>query len=143
MKCAVCGAQATAFVTRIKNGKAIQVYLCGNCVRESEEMLFSRSRRRQENVGDAVCPKCGTRLSEFLHTGFLGCPDCYTAFGRVIDGMMPKIQGGVRHVPRVKAAEENARRLQVLKTELDKAEREMRYDDTDVIRKRLKDMGEI
>ena len=31
MKCAVCGAQATAFITQIKNGKAVQVYLCENC----------------------------------------------------------------------------------------------------------------
>ena len=79
MKCAVCGAQATAFITQIKNGKAVQVYLCENCTRRREEMLYDRSRKSQGQVKDAVCPECGTRLSEFLHTGFLGCPDCYSA----------------------------------------------------------------
>ena len=42
MKCAVCGAQATAFITQIQNGKAVQVYLCENCALRREEMLYER-----------------------------------------------------------------------------------------------------
>lgn len=143
MKCAVCGAQATAFITQIKNGKAVQVYLCENCARRREEMLYDRSRKSQGQVKDAVCPECGTRLSEFLHRGFLGCPDCYSAFGSAIAGMLPKIQGGTRHVPRSKTAGEKARLAETLKAELARAEREMRYDDAEAVRQRLKDMGAI
>lgn len=144
MKCAICGAPATSFITQNKNGKTVQTYLCDDCARRREEILYSRSRRQQERAKDAVCPKCGTRLSEFLRTGFLGCPDCYSAFGDTLAGLIPKIQGGSRHVPRAQsAADERARRVEALKVQLAKADREMRYDDARVLRQRLKDMGAL
>ena len=41
------------------------------------------------------CKSCGTRLSEFYNTSYLGCPDCYKYFRQEIIGAIGKIQGGV------------------------------------------------
>ena len=47
---------------------------------------------------DKVCPSCGTRLSDYYNTGYLGCPDCYKAFEKEILVSLKKIQGKTFHV---------------------------------------------
>ena len=44
---------------------------------------------------DKVCKKCGRRLSEYLETGYLGCPDCYLAFADEIELSLKSIQGRI------------------------------------------------
>lgn len=146
MKCMICGSPATIFITEMKNGKTTQKFLCENCARKIEENSYRQSRAQERNVKEAVCPKCKTRLSEFLKTGFLGCPDCYTAFGSTINSLMPKIQGNGRHVPRSKnskIATSKEEMIQMLKAEMEQASKEMRYDDAEKIFKQLQGLGEV
>lgn len=145
MKCMVCGAPATVFITETVNGKTCRKFLCGNCARKGEENAYRQSRAGY-GVKEAVCPNCKTRLSEFLKTGFLGCPDCYSAFGGAIADMLPKIQGKTRHIPRGHMGRVNDTRedkVRALKAELERADREMRYDDADKILRQLRSMGEV
>ena len=146
MKCMICGATATIFITEMKNGKTTQKFLCENCARKIEENPYRQSRAQERNIKEAVCPKCKTRLSEFLKTGFLGCPDCYTAFGSTMSSLVPKIQGRGAHIPRAKTAKTATSKeemIQELKAELEKASKEMRYDDADKIYKQLKSLGGV
>lgn len=142
MKCMMCGAPATTFISQTINGKTTQIALCEDCVKHQ---LYFRSAPRPA-VKEAICPNCKTRLSEFLKTHYVGCPDCYTAFASAIAAMLPQIQGGTHHVPRghmgnaVKTKEDTVREL---KREMQKASDEMRYDDAAKIYNKLKDMGEI
>ena len=43
---------------------------------------------------DKTCEFCGHTLSEYLETGFLGCPECYNAFGEQIRSDLYSLQGG-------------------------------------------------
>lgn len=142
MKCMMCGAPATTFISKTVNGKTTQIALCENCVRH--QLYFNSAPQR--TVKEAICPKCKTRLSEFLNTHYVGCPDCYTAFAGTISKMLPKIQGGTRHIPRghmgsVQQTKEDL--VRELKKEMKKASDEMRYDDAAKIFNKLKEMGEV
>ena len=66
MKCMICGAPATVFVTQTVNGRTRQQFLCDSCARQRENGLYIQSRQRQRQKQNTVCPKCGTRLDEFL-----------------------------------------------------------------------------
>ena len=46
---------------------------------------------------DKVCKSCGTRLSTYLETGYLGCPDCYRAFENEIAYSLKQIQGSTEN----------------------------------------------
>ncbi len=47
---------------------------------------------------DKECKFCGTKLSQYYNTGYLGCSDCYKEFEKEITASLKKIQGGVVHV---------------------------------------------
>ena len=53
--------------------------------------------RRNCDMYDKVCKKCGRRLSEYLGTGYLGCPDCYFYFADEIEASLKSIPGGTRN----------------------------------------------
>lgn len=147
MKCKVCGMPATAFVTTTINGKTTQQYLCESCYRQQEQDFYHQSRRAQKpKTKEIVCPKCQTRLSEFVKTGFLGCPDCYQAFGSAISSLLPKIQGSTTHVPRVHIGqvpqETKEEKLKRLRLALHKATKAMEYDEADKIFKQIKELDE-
>ncbi len=143
MKCMICGAPATVFVTQTVNGRTRQQFLCDSCARQRENGLYIQSRQRQRQKQNTVCPKCGTRLDEFLKTGFLGCPECYDAFSEQMQKILPKIQGKTRHVPRKHIVLSPAEQVADLKAQLDAATRERRYDEAEIIYRKLKEMGEI
>lgn len=44
------------------------------------------------------CSSCGTTLSSFYKSGYLGCPDCYREFESEITATLKDIQGGEYHV---------------------------------------------
>jgi len=39
---------------------------------------------------DKVCAFCGRRFSQYLETGYLGCPECYESFNKEIAAEMEK-----------------------------------------------------
>lgn len=47
---------------------------------------------------EKICKSCGYRLSEFYHTGMLGCPNCYIAFKAEVELALKKIQGKTFHM---------------------------------------------
>ena len=47
---------------------------------------------------EKLCPVCGSRLSDFYKTGYLGCPHCYEEFNNEITATLRKFQGGISHV---------------------------------------------
>lgn len=47
---------------------------------------------------DLVCPKCSTHESDFLETGYLGCPYCYKVFATSVVKYAQDIHGKREHV---------------------------------------------
>lgn len=44
-----------------------------------------------------VCPMCGMRFSDFLHSGKLGCARCYETFSSSLEPTIKRIHGNVLH----------------------------------------------
>ena len=94
MKCSKCGKQAVHFFSRKINGKSSVLFLCDDCFRAGAVFDFSTSAKPDKTKS---CRQCGTRLNEFLQTGYLGCSNCYVAFADEIQKILPQTQVGVKH----------------------------------------------
>ncbi|MEG2456331.1 MAG: hypothetical protein RSB08_00745, partial [Clostridia bacterium] len=83
--CDICGKRPAVYC--ILNGVMGEIYCCQQCLYE------------KQNVGvkgfvdflseDVVCPVCGTTLSEFENSSYVGCSDCYRIFRQEV---LSKIQ---------------------------------------------------
>ncbi|MBQ9104123.1 MAG: hypothetical protein IJY57_03440 [Clostridia bacterium] len=95
---------------------------------------------------DKKCKTCGTTLSTFYNTSYLGCPDCYKYFRSEIIGAIGKIQGGARHHgKRPKLSFEDRELLNDYKAyvaEKDRAGTEGRFSDMAKLNKIIADLGE-
>lgn len=49
---------------------------------------------------EKACPECGTTESDFLKTGRLGCPVCYSAFAGLVNRNFKEMQAGTVHTGR-------------------------------------------
>ena len=52
-----------------------------------------------------VCRKCGTTLDDFLHTGFVGCFECYKTFYPYLKDFAIDVHGRCVHTRKVPSKE--------------------------------------
>lgn len=99
--CQICKkALATIHLTDIHNNVKKEMHICEACAAEKGFNMQSAAslphllgmaagkksapqpagKTRVGGEDDIVCPKCGTRWSDFKNKGRLGCPDDYRAF---------------------------------------------------------------
>lgn len=109
--CDECGIRpAVYYTTTVINGVANERYLCEVCKKkhgfikpdipffDSLFEAFGMPVAERENVRrNDVCPTCGCSASNYLKTGFLGCPDCYKTFEKLILDSVGKIQKDTKH----------------------------------------------
>jgi len=92
----------------------------------------------------SVCPDCGMRFSDFLHSGKLGCHSCYSTFGSLLEPTVKRIHGNVRHNGKYPdgrqehIAKEN--KLKELKDKLAKAIEKQEYEDAAKYRDEIKEL---
>ena len=118
MLCEICKKnQATFFYKQTKNGITIEKHLCQSCAKaeglstnyglfdfdgiSSDDFfggLFGSFAAGQPKIVAAQkCEKCGTTLGELLHSGRVGCADCYSIFRKSLIPTITKIHGNVAH----------------------------------------------
>ena len=122
-KCEKCGQRSTAVkVVRILDGKTTTLYLCRECAAEATPLQHGfalqeiidkfleqilKNQVEQEAEGEAPegpelrCSSCGTTVDVYRKSFLLGCPQCYSAFGEMLDPQLRKLHGSARHVGRV------------------------------------------
>lgn len=154
--------KATVHIRQSINGTVTEYDLCDKCAAESEMIndgfgfdgLFggflngmgnTESVRRKE--GSGICPVCGLSFEEFINGGRLGCPDCYTAFGDRLKGVLKNIQGSTLHTGK---GSDEARRIKTeeapkelteeekLKNELEQAIKAENYEKAAEIRDEIR-----
>lgn len=126
MKCENCGKnEANVKYTQIINGEKKQMFLCEECSKklgvsdihfnmpisfnsfledffndsDMEEMSFLPTLGNASR--EIKCSKCGLTWDDFLHTGNLGCSNCYDEFASRIDPILRSLQGATSHVGRL------------------------------------------
>ncbi|MDR1255407.1 MAG: UvrB/UvrC motif-containing protein [Puniceicoccales bacterium] len=124
------------------------------------EAMFGNFQQNSVSNG-LICPSCGCTPTIFKETGRLGCEDCYKGLRPLIEKIVENSQKGVEHVgkrPAVCLRQENAdsagefpvsgsgtgrcdaRDLDSLKFELERAISEERYEDAAILRDEIKNI---
>ena len=79
-----------------------------------------------------------------MHSGFVGCSECYKEFAPIIMPVIRRMQGDVSHVGKVPLGVENSvsAEYERLKKELDKAIELEQYEQASIIRDRMRQLKE-
>lgn len=145
-------------VTHIKtniNGMIYEQHLCKECAEKegfenSFENPFSQlfdsffAEKPAIKRTSVNCPQCNTTFEEILSTGRIGCSKCYEVFEKELMPYISKLQGNVKHIGKVLEYSENPNRkideqseLETLKSKLDDAVKNERYEDAAVLRDKI------
>lgn len=111
---------ATVFLTKISGSEVSKVQLCDDCARKMEEAseaanliaflpqiltdIQGMDGRSIEDIlpGDPLeCEFCGTSYNDFQKMGFLGCRDCYRAFGEHLGRVILEFQEADEHAGKI------------------------------------------
>ncbi len=158
MKCQFCQQKATIHLTDIVNKKKHEVHLCDECAREHElipddkqevnvpAMLHflvaqSRDEKRKQSIDGEACPACGQKYAQFRAQGRLGCPAEYEVFRSALEPLLERIHRHLRHVGKVPRRYRQGlqeRERAELRTLLDAAVREERYEEAVALRDRIR-----
>ena len=149
MLCSECKIrEATVRVVTDINGIKRERYLCPVCAQKWKLTATEQSSGAFSSFGgygerDRICRSCGTRLSEFSRTGYVGCENCYREFEPYMSQVIARVQGDVRHRGKFpKSCENYALRAEYesLAEELKRAKDEDRFEDAMRIYDRMKEI---
>ncbi len=161
MLCESCGQNAaTVHVTNIVNSKKRETHLCDGCYKEKETSAF---KTQEVSIAEALgglvsikgeleeapsnCPKCGMSYEEFKSQARLGCSLDYEHFKPKLLGLLEKLHSGATShtgkIPRHRGARvERQKRIELLKTDLQKAVALEEYERAAEIRDEIKALSE-
>ncbi len=162
MKCTNCNKnEATVHSVKIINGVRTEEHLCPECAAKRRD-LFTSFRLNERFMSPAfriaqTCSRCGTSFGDFLNTGLFGCDDCYDVFSEMLDPVLTYVFSDGQESSRSigpspedleKPANNDENNKKSVKTEeetlrsdLEKAIKEERFEDAAVIRDRIKALG--
>ena len=157
MKCDKCNKQACYHSTLVVNGEVKSTHLCEDCAtkdgvfNKTYNSIFDEFRSITNFLGfddfeDKTCPNCKWTLSKFKHNGLLGCNQCYNVFEEEINDIIKRIQPSTENkfddiefkIDTSKHEISKHQQLLNLKSDLQKAIKEERYEDAGVINKEIK-----
>lgn len=143
MNCQNCKKNIATSLVSCKNGQGYSytIALCDEC------------RKHFGKINQAVlqCPRCGAELSDLISGNAQFCPECYSSFGEALSDYLIRIHGSAIHKgkrPRdsVRNTESETEKERVasnkmieeLKSDLDSAIHEERYEDAAHIRDEIR-----
>lgn len=109
---------ATVHLTKIINNKKIELHLCEECARKSQDMSFENpftinnfltglldsvqsSPIKVDYIKTTTCSKCGMSYGKFKQLGRLGCSECYKAFNEKLMPLVKSVHGSKQHTGKV------------------------------------------
>lgn len=113
MLCSRCGKNEAKITVEYATemGKVTE-YFCESCFEKRrspagenssapvEGAAFSAANAaaaRQETQRAARCPFCGNTMEDYLHSGLVGCAECYQVFAAELVPYIVRLQGGDEH----------------------------------------------
>lgn len=158
MKCEKCKINnATIHLTEIVNGEKTEIYLCKTCAEENNSHIFNFdsgfdnflqgflgqvSSSSQNQISGGVCENCKSTLSQIQRTGRLGCGQCYKTFREYLKKPLKEIHGSNTHTGKIPGRMgidiKNARLIDSLKEQLNRAVLEQNFEKAALIRDQIK-----
>ncbi|MBC2605761.1 UvrB/UvrC motif-containing protein [Pelagicoccus albus] len=118
-KCTHCHNPTTIHVTKVVDGEAVKMGVCGTCPKAKElkegkhwDLIGTEDGGKKPKLpkeGDRACSGCGLTPADFKEHGRLGCPKCYETFEAKIEPMLRKLHKGERHLGKVPGSTEQRR----------------------------------
>ncbi len=131
---------ATVFLTKISGSEVSKVQLCENCAGKMEEatkaanliaflpQILTDLEGMDDQLVDEVlsgelieCESCGTSYNDFQKMGFLGCRECYRAFGEPIGQVILEFQEAEEHLGKMPGKASRGARLRKKLIELERS----------------------
>lgn len=152
MKCDVCAAEATVFLTQIINGQMTTVNLCETCSQAkgvtnelgfglSDAFLGSGTSVPIVKPDVLTCPACGFTSAQFKKIGRMGCPVCYDTFRHGLESLLSSMHKGTTHIGKtpahIAAINITTTTLEDLRQSLGTAIAEERYEDAANLKKQI------
>lgn len=160
MLCDKCKTKEACYhSTLVVNGEIKSTHLCESCavkegVFKKRSSIFDEFRTFADFLGfdsydDKICPKCNWNLRQFKNSGLLGCDKCYETFEQEIEDIIRRVQPYTENkldsvefnVENKKKELTKEQKLINLKSDLQKAIKEERYEDASVINKEIKKLN--
>lgn len=169
MQCNLCNNEATVHLSQIVEGEVHKIDLCENCAKQKgvddpvgyslTDFLLGLGSEQQSQQGtqetkkssssshtEVRCPHCGFSQSDFKKSGRLGCPECYEAFGEILESGLKSMHKGSRHVGKVPEAYRQSRdlneKLKSLKERLDNAVAQEHFEEAAQLRDEINQLKE-
>lgn len=172
MNCEKCKQNpATVHVTHINNGEKVELHLCEECAKESNQLNFETpisfqnffqglldmsqggtSKIQQYNGHKRQmlqCPVCHMTYEEFRKTGKIQCAACYDTFGEQLDTVLKSLHGSNRHTGKLpKKAKEGLllkRAIDELRRQLNESIEQEEYEKAAELRDKIRilEKGEV
>ncbi len=164
MLCSNCNKnKATIHYKTVTNGVAREMHLCSECAAEMGigekyldlfgdglnfnsifNHLFANSNSTQSLATAKRCEGCGTDFTTFNSTGLLGCDKCYDVFSDAVETMLAKTQGATSHNGKITGTDKEKitkqNELRDLKSNLQKAILEEKYEEAAILRDKIKEI---
>lgn len=154
---------ANVHIIQIINGKKIESNLCEECAAKHNASVFTNENNFNiPNLLGSIfgnsyglhkipqlnavksCSNCGSSFADIIHTGKLGCSDCYHVFEDELEPSLRRLQGNSAHNGKIPArnGEKALIRKQVekLKLGLQEAIAAEQYEKAAEIRDQIKSM---
>ena len=110
MKCDQCNKPAVVHEVVLKNGVNKEVHLCEDHAAQQgmaaqvqqpinqllTQFVMAKSAKKVK-VNTPRCEACGMSFAKFRQTGVVGCPACYSAFGKSLEQLIRRAQNGATH----------------------------------------------
>src|SRR5882672_4919211 len=157
MLCCICKEkEAKVHLTQIVEDKMQKVDLCEECAKNkgvndpagfslADLLLGLGASQEIEQAGAGAtikCARCGFTQADFKKAGRLGCPECYTTFGDVLEGLLKTMHKGTRHVGKVPESLRQTRdlsdRVKSLEKKLGKAIENEDFEEAALLRDEIK-----
>ncbi len=151
-KCSLCGKEAVFFASKVAQGKVKEVPYCQKHAAEAglldpKGYAFFDDGTEAEAITESAgprCEACGWTFRNFEKSGRMGCPACYSLFGKGLKTLLNKLQAGAKHAGKIpeKAMEDGLLRDRIrrMETRLERAIAGERYEEAAAYRDKIKQM---
>lgn len=160
--------EATIHLSEVVKNIKSEVHLCEQCARDvglntkisnftlslPEMFTFLNVDETSDSREHRRCHSCGSSFMDYRKNGKLGCPDCYNFLSEELAPVLLSFFADKRHIgksPQVSAVQKSVHvevtrnsvepDLEILRSELESAVNDERYEDAAVLRDRIKEIS--
>lgn len=135
-----CPHRKLARITELADGAVREFFLCQPCADRymGEPELLNLGVLNKPKAGR--CPTCGHTLRNIADTGRMGCGECYSHFGTVMEKVLQNVQGNNEHAGKRTTDKALDEQIEALKLKMARAVEIENYEIAGVLKEKIKEL---